>query len=137
MPRVTGLLESALYVADVDRSVAFYREVFDFEPMFADERLCALAVAPGQVLLLFLRHASTSDMPTDGGVIPAHDGQGQLHFALSCTADELPKWKSHLAKLGIELESEVRWPRGGTSIYFRDPDENLVEIATPGVWPIY
>jgi catechol 2,3-dioxygenase-like lactoylglutathione lyase family enzyme len=31
----------------------------------------------------------------------------------------------------------VRWPRGGESIYFRDPDGHLVELATPGLWDNY
>jgi catechol 2,3-dioxygenase-like lactoylglutathione lyase family enzyme len=31
----------------------------------------------------------------------------------------------------------MEWPRGGTSLYFRDPDGHLVELATPGLWSIY
>jgi catechol 2,3-dioxygenase-like lactoylglutathione lyase family enzyme len=31
----------------------------------------------------------------------------------------------------------MAWPRGGTSLYFRDPDGHLVELATPGLWSIY
>ncbi|HEX5778765.1 MAG TPA: glyoxalase, partial [Xanthobacteraceae bacterium] len=38
---------------------------------------------------------------------------------------------------GIELESRVDWPRGGKSIYFRDPDGHLLEFATPGLWANY
>ncbi|MEP7038442.1 MAG: glyoxalase, partial [Acidobacteriota bacterium] len=35
------------------------------------------------------------------------------------------------------IESKVKWERGGTSIYFRDPDKHLLELATPGLWTIY
>ena len=35
------------------------------------------------------------------------------------------------------IESEVNWDRGGTSIYFRDPEGHSVELATPGVWEVY
>ena len=31
----------------------------------------------------------------------------------------------------------MNWERGGQSIYFRDPDGHLVELATPGIWAIY
>jgi catechol 2,3-dioxygenase-like lactoylglutathione lyase family enzyme len=42
-----------------------------------------------------------------------------------------------LAEHGVGIESEVQWDLGGTSLYFRDPDGHSVELATPGVWPIY
>jgi len=51
-------------------------------------------------------------------------------------ADE-SSWETRLAKLGIAIESRVRWERGGTSLYFRDPDGRSVELATPGIWPSY
>ena len=42
-----------------------------------------------------------------------------------------------LAANGLAIEEEREWPRGGTSLYFRDPDGHLLEVATPGVWSIY
>jgi hypothetical protein len=30
----------------------------------------------------------------------------------------------------------VNWPEGAQSVYFRDVDENLVELITPGFWRI-
>ena len=40
----------------------------------------------------------------------------------------------HLAASGVAVEQEVVWPRGGRSLYFRDPAGNAVELVTPGVW---
>jgi catechol 2,3-dioxygenase-like lactoylglutathione lyase family enzyme len=57
--------------------------------------------------------------------------------AFSCPAADLPAWEEQLAAHDVPVESRIHWQRGGTSIYFRDPDENLVELATPGIWPIY
>jgi catechol 2,3-dioxygenase-like lactoylglutathione lyase family enzyme len=37
----------------------------------------------------------------------------------------------------VAIESRMEWPRGGKSIYFRDPDGHLLEVLTPGVWAIY
>jgi len=44
---------------------------------------------------------------------------------------------SALREHGIAIESTITWPRGGTSIYFRDPDGHLLELVTPGIWDIY
>ena|SRR5258708_4406456 len=41
--------------------------------------------------------------------------------------------KKHLEENGIAIESKVRWERGGQSLYFGDPDGNLLELATPGL----
>jgi catechol 2,3-dioxygenase-like lactoylglutathione lyase family enzyme len=43
----------------------------------------------------------------------------------------------HLTEHGVNLEGRTQWPRGGTSVYFRDPDDHLLEIATPGLWRGY
>jgi catechol 2,3-dioxygenase-like lactoylglutathione lyase family enzyme len=37
----------------------------------------------------------------------------------------------------VEIISRMSWPRGGESLYFRDPDNHVLELATPGIWPIY
>ena len=130
MPAVTGVLETALYVEDVPRAARFYRDVFGFNELVCDDRLCALSVADRQVLLLCKRGTST-------GHLPPHDGSGQLHLAFSMAAAEFTAWEQQLAAKGIAIESRVRWPEGGQSLYFRDPDQHLVELATPGTWAIY
>ncbi len=136
-PKLNALLETALYVEDLERSVAFYKTIFEFEPISSSERLCALSVLDRQILLLFLKGASTVETVTFGGIIPPNDGDGQLHIAFAIPASELERWEIWLIANDIEIESKVKWERGGTSIYFRDPDEHLLELATPGLWTIY
>jgi catechol 2,3-dioxygenase-like lactoylglutathione lyase family enzyme len=77
--------------------------------------------------------------PTElpGGTIPPHGASGQSHLAFAISADDLEAWKTHLAEHDVALESTVTWPRGGTSLYFRDPDGHLLELVTPGIWSIY
>jgi catechol 2,3-dioxygenase-like lactoylglutathione lyase family enzyme len=131
MPNLNGILETALYVGDLDRSRNFYHDIFGFDVVDCGERLCALGIQPGQILLLFKKHASA------GLGVGATDGEGQLHLAFAISADELDAWESWLANQGIMIELRRTWERGGRSIYFRDPDGHLLELATPGVWSVY
>ena len=99
--------------------------------------MCAFDVGGRSVLLLFRRGASADTMVLPGGTIPPHDGQGPLHMAFAVAAEELPAWEDLLRERGIAVEGRTDWPRGGRSIYFRDPDGHLLELATPGLWPTY
>ena len=134
---VTGVLEYGVYVDDVPRSVEFYRRIFGFEQIEGDDRFCALSVAGKQVFLIFQKGGTLQPMALPGGVLPPHDGSGQLHFAFSIPEADLAGWEHRLGENGIAIESRVTWPRGGRSIYFRDPDGHLVELITPGCWAIY
>jgi catechol 2,3-dioxygenase-like lactoylglutathione lyase family enzyme len=89
------------------------------------------------VLLLFRRGGSNHNTQMKIGNIPAHDGSGPMHMAFAIAASELASWEKLLGEHGIEIEGRVKWPKGGESIYFRDPDRNLLELATPGLWENY
>lgn len=120
-----------MYVDDVARAAEFYGRIFGF-PLIKDftERGCALQAGNRQVLLLFKKGASR-DMLTP------HDGDGELHLAFAIPAAEIASWEAWLAANGIAIEDKTTWELGGQSLYFRDPDRHLLEVATPGVWPIY
>jgi catechol 2,3-dioxygenase-like lactoylglutathione lyase family enzyme len=130
-PPLDGLLEIAIYVDDIPRSVAFYRRVFGFDVIVEDERLWALAAGPRQVLLVCKRGASA------GLPLVAHDAQGRQHLAFAVSKDNLDAWRETLDGHGVAIEQIRNWPLGGRSLYFRDPDGHLIELASPGVWSIY
>jgi catechol 2,3-dioxygenase-like lactoylglutathione lyase family enzyme len=137
MPAIEGLLETALYVDDMRRSAAFFRDVMGLRAMLETERLTAFDAGRQGVLLLFRRGASVEDMPGPGGVVPGHDGCGPLHMAFAIAADSYDDWRRHLVEAGVKIRGEMRWPRGGRSLYFEDPDGHVLEVATPGLWPNY
>jgi catechol 2,3-dioxygenase-like lactoylglutathione lyase family enzyme len=136
-PKIRGTLETALYVEDVGVAADFYERTLGLAALVRDERLCALDCGPESVLLLFKRGATSETIRLSGGEIPPHEGAGRLHFALAIDAEELPAWEARLESKGVAIEARMKWPRGGTSLYFRDPDANLVELATPGLWANY
>lgn len=137
MPTVGRVLETCLYVDSLDRSIDFYQQVFGFDKLVSDDRFCAFNVSGQQVLLLFRKGGTTAPMSIAGGVIPPHDGSGQLHLAFTIAIEDENTWTRHLASNGVAVESRVAWPRGGFSLYFRVPDGHLVELVTPGCWTIY
>jgi catechol 2,3-dioxygenase-like lactoylglutathione lyase family enzyme len=130
-PKTDGILESSLYVSDVLRSVRFYQQTFGFRVISEfGERGCAMGVGTRQVLLLFKKGASRATQSP-------HDGNGELHVAFAIPSPELANWESWLQTIGIAVEEKRDWESGGRSLYFRDPDRHLIELVTPGTWPVY
>lgn len=138
MGALRGVLETSLYVEDLSRAAAFWEGTIGLSLLVpADSRFRAYDVGRNSVLLLFRRGATLETVHMPGGTIPPHDGAGRLHVAFAVSAEELAGWEERLAAAGVEIEGRADWPRGGKSVYFRDPDGHLVEFATPGLWPVY
>ncbi|MDB4942845.1 MAG: glyoxalase [Labilithrix sp.] len=137
MPPITGLLETALYVDDMGRSVRFFRDVLGLSPMLETPTLTAFDAGSRGVLLVFLRGGSTVDKTSPRGVVPGHDGSGPLHMAFAIPADSYEAWQAHLAAANVPSRGEMQWAAGGRSLYFEDPDGHVLELATPGLWKNY
>jgi len=129
-PTIAGIVEAALYVDDVPRAVRFYETVLGFETIELDERLTAMSVGGRQVLLVCKRGASTH-------IDVAHDAHGRQHVAFSVAESDMEAWAAKLRENGVTIERDRRWERGGRSLYFRDPEGHILELASPGVWTVY
>jgi catechol 2,3-dioxygenase-like lactoylglutathione lyase family enzyme len=137
VPKLGRVLETALYVDDLEPASAFYEQVLELTPLTSDDRFRAYDVGGTNVLLLFKRGATLETVRLPGGTIPPHDGHGPLHVAFAVAAADLEDWERRLGEHGVAIEGRTDWPRGGKSVYFRDPDGHLLELATPGLWAIY
>jgi len=137
MPRLNRIVESALYVDDLERAGRFYRDVLGLAPMLQTKVLTAFDIGGANVLLLFKRGSCLETQQQAKGSIPPHDGSGPLHLCFAIEADELAAWEATLTDRGVAIEGQTEWPRGGKSLYFRDPDGHLLELMTPGNWPNY
>ena len=137
LPLVDGVLETALYVDDLPRASAFCEGLLGMPRLVGDDRLVALDAGRRTVLLLFRRGTTLETVTLPGGTIPPHDGRGPIHLALAVGADSLRRVEARLGAAGVTVEGRTLWPRGGESIYVRDPDGHLVEFATPGLWTTY
>lgn len=137
MPRLNRIIETALYVDDLERARDFYEGKLGLDPVLKTGTLFAYDVGGASILLLFQRGASLHTQSAANGSIPPHDGQGPLHIAFAIAAEEFDAWEAKLEALGITVEGRIEWDRGGKSLYFRDPDGHLLELMTPGIWKTY
>lgn len=131
MPKLKGILETSLYVSDLARTVAFYRDVLGLRLMdtFLNERGVAFQVG-SDVLLLF--RAEVTRRAND--VVP-QGTTGAGHIAFLIQPEELTEWKKSLAEHGVSIEKEISFGNNAPSIYFRDPDGNSLELAVATIWP--
>jgi len=136
-PPLSRILETSLYVADLQRSKQFYISTFGFPVYLEEERMVGLGVPGEGILLLFRIGGSIHPSHAPGGVIPPHDASGHQHLCFAIPLASLDAWLRHLDQHAIAIESRVVQGHGGTSLYFRDPDGHSLEIATPGLWPNY
>lgn len=132
MPALQGVLETSLYVSDLRRAITFYRDVLGLRLMveFEGERGVAMQVGPG-VLLLFRAQETLK-----GGEFLPHGASGAGHVAFEVAAKELPGWRKRLAECGVPIEKEMTFGLQPPSVYFRDPDGNLLELAVAAIWPL-
>lgn len=131
----SAILESALYVTDLDAAERFYGDILGLEPLGKVEgRHLFFRCGPG-VLLIFNAEATRIPPAPDARLkVPPHGAVGEGHLCFAATADEIERWKAHLQAENIAVESEFEWPQGGRSIYIRDPSGNSIEFAEPRIW---
>lgn len=130
-----GVLETALYVDDLNVAEEFYSSVLGLRMHSSHNDRHLFFYCGSGMLLLF--HAATTATPgpvIGGGFLPAHGATGAGHVAFRVHTSEIDNWKARLAAAEVALESEIIWPEGGHSLYFRDPAGNSLELATPQLW---
>lgn len=133
-PALTRVLETALYVDDLDAAETFYGGVLGLERTHRAGNRHAFFRVGGAMLLLF-NPAETRTPARDGPPVPTHGpSPGRGHLAFAATASELDRWAARLAAAGVTIEADFRWPNGARSLYVRDPALNSVEFAEETLW---
>ncbi|HEX2474839.1 MAG TPA: VOC family protein [Lacipirellulaceae bacterium] len=129
------VLESCLYATDLDAAERFYIEVIGLTKHGREDgRHVFFRCGDDMVLIFNPEHTSKVRTTIAGAPLPLHGTRGTGHLAFALREADIPSWRSHLQGCGVEIESEVRWPQGGTSLYVRDPAGNSIELVSPKVW---
>jgi catechol 2,3-dioxygenase-like lactoylglutathione lyase family enzyme len=129
-----GVLETVLYAKDLAAAEAFYRDVLGMAPFATVAGRHLFYRCGDQVLLVFNPDATKVPPSPDALPVPPHGMEGEGHICFRAAGDEINAWKQRLEEKGIAIEADFQWPRGGRSIYFRDPAGNCLEFAEPRIW---
>jgi catechol 2,3-dioxygenase-like lactoylglutathione lyase family enzyme len=127
---VKRVLETCIYVNDLGAAARFYGDVLGLRLHTGEEGRHVFFRCGEGMFLVFEPEASAEFR----GLVPTHGAHGPGHVAFSVELEEIDAWRDHLGQHGVEIETEVNWPVGGISLYFRDPAGNSVELATPLIW---
>ena len=120
IPEMIGLRHAALFVKDIDRSLAFYRDLLGMQLEWRPD--------PDNIYLTFgtdnlALHKREEEPETGGAQTLDHIG------LLVARADDVDEWARYLESRGVKLEKTPRTHRDGArSLYFRDPDGILIQL---------
>jgi catechol 2,3-dioxygenase-like lactoylglutathione lyase family enzyme len=138
-PKLNGLVETALFVENLPQASDFYEQVLGLPKITGSDRGCVFRLADQRYLLLFAHERAAKPNESPYGIVPPcaaphrqAPGPGHIAFGVSLGALEL--WRARLEKHHVEILSEITWQRAARSLYFRDPEGHLIELAAPGIW---
>lgn len=132
--RPAAILESALYVDDLDAAEAFYGGLLGLSRIGRAAGRHVFFRCGAGVLLIFDPASTEVVEPRSPLPVPPHGARGPGHLCFAAEPPGIDPWRERLGALGIPIESEVAWPGGGRSLYFRDPAGNSLELAEARIW---
>jgi catechol 2,3-dioxygenase-like lactoylglutathione lyase family enzyme len=137
MAAIEGVLETCLYAGNLEAAERFYVNVLGLG-IVAREPERHVFLRCGAAMLLVFNPVRTSTAPgqVNGVAVPSHGADGSVHVCFRVAESDLRTWRDRLHTAGIPIEAEISWPRGGTSLYVRDPAGNSVELAPEKIWPL-
>lgn len=104
----------ALRTHDVDRALAFYRDVLQL-PLWPAQAGSGVWLALGSAVLMI--EQAGSDEPTPN--LASRD-----LLALDAPGGDLPQARARLTRLGVTIEAQT-----AHTLYFRDPDGRRVALS--------
>ena len=113
-----------LKVADLDRSVSFYRDLLGMEVKNVVDGAAFLAFGS------YHHHLALNTWQSKDGDPPAPQETGLYHFAIRfASRRELASRLKRLLDAGVPIESSSDCGGIADSLYLRDPDQNGVELT--------
>ncbi|MGH7718822.1 MAG: VOC family protein [Gemmatimonadaceae bacterium] len=125
---ISGMLETCVYASDLAEAERFYAEVMGLERFAHQPGRHVFFRCGSGMFLVFHPERTRAERSLPHGAV------GGGHAAFAVRESEIDGWRARLQDHGVAIEAEVSWPRGGRSLYVRDPAGNSIELATPRIW---
>ena len=129
-----GILETALYAADLDAAEAFYGGVLGLEKVSRQGNRHLFYRCGAGMLLIFNPAETARPVPAGALPVPSHGATGPGHVCFRVRGEQIDGIVERLQASNVPVESDFLWPNGARSIYFRDPAGNSLECAEPRLW---
>jgi len=120
---MVGLRHVALRVRNLEQSLDFYSRVLRMQVEWRPDPSNVYLTSGSDNLALH-----EIDSPSSCNDQPSHSGLDHFGFIVS-RPEEVDDWARYLESCGVALEQAPKTHRDGArSIYFRDPDGNLIQL---------
>ena len=121
MPKLDGILETAIHTEDMARARAFYEGVLGLEPIYSDSRFLLMRWPGAMSFWSFARAPRGRPLPCPAGPFPATAAMARCMWRSPSPRKNSIAGRRILLRAGSPSKGENDWDRGGRSIYFRDP----------------
>lgn len=111
-----------LNVTDLDKSIAFYQEMFGFA-LIEKWAVPKQAFIGADDAVLGLMEVSDYD----------YSVYTMAHIAFPCAKNDFAVVVARVKSLELEIVSGPKLQRGGETILFRDPSGNILEVCYPSI----
>ena len=129
MEFVTGIKETCLYIRDLENALKFYHHLLGFPVIHYDPgRHCFFRVGRSVLLCFNPDDSRNKESP------PPHFAEGEQHVAFEVPAESYQETLDWFRNKNIEIIDRLTWKSGQESFYFRDHENNVLEIVPAGVW---
>jgi glyoxylase I family protein len=127
--RLGGLDHLVLRVRDLERMLAFYRDVLGCSIEREQREMGLTQLRAGRSLIDLV--TIDSELGRIGGAAPGREGHNLDHFCLTVENYDEERLRAYLSARGVAVgESGLRYGAEGEgpSLYLRDPEGNTVEL---------
>lgn len=126
--KIAGIKETVLYAKDLEKIKQFYHHFLGLD-IYSEKVEAFIFFKLSNHMLLFFQ----TDYSRNQDHLPAHYAEGIQHLAFWVSNKEYQVWKEKFSELEL-IEHVQEWPGNLESFYFRDPENNSLEIVPEQLW---